>query len=158
MIKLINILKENKILIPRRSPEEREKNFLSSTQKIIQQYIKNGSKGDLDLNSTPITSLPDNLTTVGRDLILYYTKITSLPDNLTVGRDLNLFELPIKSLPSGLKVKGELDLRETLMDTLPPDLLAKKIIIGSSPLSKKSNDEIKKMAPGVKEIIRSERF
>jgi hypothetical protein len=56
MIKLIDLLKENKILIPRRSPEEREKNYVIATQKKIQQYIKDGSKGDLNLANTPITS------------------------------------------------------------------------------------------------------
>ena len=61
MIKLLDIL-ENKILVPRRSPDERQNNFLIATQKKIQQYIKDGSEGDLDLRDTPITSLPDNLT------------------------------------------------------------------------------------------------
>ena len=62
MIKLINLLKENnKILVPRRSAEERQKNYAIATQKKIQQYIKDGSKGDLDLRYTPITSLPSDL-------------------------------------------------------------------------------------------------
>ena len=69
MIKLLDILNENKtkILVPRRSPEERAKNYLIATQKKIQQYIKDGGKGDLNLGNTPITSLPDNLS-VGGDL------------------------------------------------------------------------------------------
>ena len=64
MIKFIDIL-ENKILVPRRSPEERQKNYFIALQKKIQQYIKDGGKGDLDLSNTPITSLPDNLTVEG---------------------------------------------------------------------------------------------
>ena len=68
MIKLLDIL-ENKILVPRRSPEEREKNYSIAIQKQIQQYIKDGSEGDLDLKDTPITFLPDNLQ-VGRNLYL----------------------------------------------------------------------------------------
>ena len=71
MIKLIDLLKEvedaslNKILIPRRSKEERAKNWLVETNKKIQQYIKDGSEGDLDLRNTPITTLPSNLLKVG---------------------------------------------------------------------------------------------
>lgn len=64
MIKLLDILFEEEkynILKQLRSPEDRKKNFLIATQQKIQQYIKGGSKGDLDLSNTPITSLPDNL-------------------------------------------------------------------------------------------------
>ena len=130
MIKLIDIL-ENKILIPRRSKEERQKNYLIATQKKIQQYIKGGSKGDLDLANTPITSLPNDLQ-VGGSLNLKNTKITSLPDNLKVGGSLNLVNTKITSLPNDLKVGGNLDITKT-------------------PLSKKhTKEEIQKMVPGVK--------
>ena len=79
MIKLIDIINENnKILVPRRSAEEREKNHAIAIQKQIQQYIKDGSKGDLDLNNTPITFLPQDLK-VGGNLDLVNTPITSLP-------------------------------------------------------------------------------
>ena len=93
MIKLLDIL-ENKILIPRRSPDERSANFIIATQKKIQQYIKDGSKGNLDLRNTPITSLPDNLK-VGGSLSLIDTPITSLPDNLQVGGYLSLIDTPL---------------------------------------------------------------
>ena len=93
MIKLIDIL-ENKILIPRRSKEERQKNYLITIQKKIQQYVKDGGKGDLDLRSTPIISLPDNLK-VGGYLYLSNTPITSLPDNLEVEGYLDLENTPI---------------------------------------------------------------
>ena len=93
MIKLIDIL-ENKILVPRRSKEEREKNYSTTIQKKIQQYIKDGGQGDLDLSDTPITSLPDGLR-VGGDLNLKNSKITSLPDGLEVGGDLNLKNNPL---------------------------------------------------------------
>ena len=112
MIKLISFLKEENILIPRRSSEEREKNYKISTQKKIQQYIKDGSKGDLDLINTPITSLPDNLK-VGWSLYLSGTKITSLPDNLKVGWSLDLSGTKITSLPDNLKVGRGLNLRDT---------------------------------------------
>ena len=133
MIKLIDILKEeaNKILVPRRSPEERQKNYLIATQKKIQQYIKDGSFGDLHLSYTPITSLPNNLK-VGGGLYLRSTKITSLPDNLEVRGSLGLSGTKITSLPDNLKVGGGLHLSNT-------------------PISKKyTKEQIKQMVPGVK--------
>ena len=130
MIKLIDIL-ENKILIPRRSKEERQKNHLITVQKKVQQYIKSGSKGDLNLKNTPITSLPDNLI-VGGYLDLINTPITSLPDNLQVGGSLGLANTKITSLPNDLKVGGGLYLYNT-------------------PISKKyTEEEIRKMVPGVR--------
>ena len=93
MIKLIDLL-EIKILVPRRSKEERSKNYLIATQKKIQQYMKDGGKGTLDLYGTPITSLPQGLT-VGRNLVLENTPITSLPQGLKVGRFLDLTNTPI---------------------------------------------------------------
>ena len=130
MIKLLDIL-ENKILVPLRSKEERAKNYLIATQKKIQQYMKNGGKGDLNLYGAPITSLPSGLS-VGGYLSLYGTPITSLPSGLTVGGDLNLNNTKITSLPSGLTVGGYLDLANT-------------------PLSKSHNvEQIRQMVPGVK--------
>jgi len=131
MIKLIDILKENKILVPRRSSEERQKNYLIAIQKKIQQYIKDGGKGNLDLYDTPITQLPDNLS-VGGYLYLEDTPITHLPDNLSVGGDLYLASTPITQLPNNLRVGGYLNLENT-------------------PLSKKyTKEQIRQMAPGVK--------
>jgi ribosomal protein S20 len=118
-----NSLTEEKILIPRRSPEERRKNFIKATQQKIQQYIKNGSKGDLDLRNTPITSLPDNLKQVGGYLDLSNTPITSLPDNLKhVGGYLDLYNTPITKLPDNLTVGGWLDLNNTPITSLPDNL------------------------------------
>ena len=146
MIKLINLLKENKILVPRRSPEERQKNYIISIQKQIQQYIKNGSKDNLDLTDTPITSLPDNLE-VGGYLNLYNTKITSLPDNLKVGGNLYLSNTKITSLPDNLKVGGYLDLSNTKITSLPDNLkVGGGLYLSNTPLSKKyTQDQIKKM-------------
>ena len=128
MIKLISFLKEENILIPRRSSEEREKNYKISIQKKIQQYIKDGSKGDLDLSDTPITSLPDNLK-VGGYLDLSGTPITSLPDNLKVGGNLDLSGTKITSLPDNLEVGGYLDLRDTPISKKYTNEEIKNIII-----------------------------
>jgi len=106
MIKLLDILKENKtkVLVPRRSPEERQKNYQIALQKKIQQYIKDGGKGDLNLRNTPITSLPDNLK-VGGNLYLGNTPITSLPDNLQVGGDLDLENTPLSKKHTKEQIK-----------------------------------------------------
>jgi hypothetical protein len=117
-----NSLTEEKILIPRRTPEERRKNFIIATQRKMQQYIKNGSKGDLDLSNTPITKLPDSLKQVGGRLYLHNTPITSLPDNLPVGGDLDLSNTPITKLPDNLTVGGWLDLSNTPITKLPDNL------------------------------------
>ena len=150
MIKLLDIL-ENKILIPRRSKEERQKNYLISIQKQIQQYIKDGSKGNLNLYNTPISSLPDNLT-VGGYLNLENTPITSLPDNLTVGGYLNLENTKITSLPDNLKVGGDLNLYNTPISSLPNNLkVGGNLNLSNTPISQKhTQEEIRKMVPKVK--------
>jgi len=62
----------------------------------------------LDLHSTKITSLPDDLE-VGGDLILSGTKITSLPDGLKVGENLYLYGTPLAGkITSHPGVKGSL--------------------------------------------------
>ena len=53
MIKLLNILKDKK-LVPLRV-RKRAKNYQIVLQKQVQQYIKDGSKGDLDLDGTPLS-------------------------------------------------------------------------------------------------------
>ncbi len=94
MIKFLDILKENNVLTPRNIKGRKEKHG-QVTQKKIQQYIEDGSKGDLDLANTPITSLPDSLKIVGGDLDLSNTKITSLPRDLKVEGGLFLIGTPI---------------------------------------------------------------
>jgi hypothetical protein len=173
MIKLLDILRENKILVPRRSPEERQKNYLIATQKKIQQYIKDGGKGDLDLENTPIQSLPDGFK-VGGILDLRGTPIQSLPPGLKVGSslylgncknlkalpsdlkvegDLYLMNTPIQSLPDGLKVRGGLYLYNCKnLKSLPDDLKVEgNLDLRNTPISKKyTEEEIRKMVPGVR--------
>ena len=83
--------------------------------------------GDLDLDGTPITALPDNLTVHG-NLYLDGTPITALPDNLTVHGTLDLDGTPITALPDNLKVGGDLWINSTPnLDTnnLPSSLVVK---------------------------------
>jgi len=152
MIKLIDLLIEQEsILISRRSPEERSKNFLIATQKKIQQYIKDGGKGDLNLSNTPITSLPQGLK-VGGNLNLYNTPITSLPQGLTVGGNFIGGGIKITSLPQGLTVGRNLNLYNTPITSLPQGLtVGGDLYLNYTPLSKTHTlNQIKTMAPGVK--------
>jgi hypothetical protein len=150
MIKLLDIL-ENKILVPRRSGEERAKNYLIATQKKIQQYMKDGGKGNLNLRDTLITSLPPGLK-VGGYLDLYNTPITLLPSGLSVGGYLDLENIKIASLPLDLKVGGGLYLENTKITSLPSGLsVGGDLTLFNTPLSKSHTEqEIKQMAPGIK--------
>jgi hypothetical protein len=153
MIKLIDLLKEDNPFVPR-GGNERMENFYKNK---IQQYVKDGMKGDLNLSNTPITSLPDNLTTVGGDLFLEYSKITKLPDNLTVIGKLDLSNTPITTLPDNLTVGAWLKLEGAKkIKSLPSSLRVKTwISIQNTPLSKKySKDEIRAMIPNVEGNIR----
>jgi hypothetical protein len=49
MIKLLDLLKEDSPFVTRGSKEEREKDYNRITQTQVQQYIKDGMKGDLKL-------------------------------------------------------------------------------------------------------------
>ena len=108
MIKFLDILKESddNIFIPRGSKEEKDKVLIRRTNDKIQEYVKNGSEGNLDLRRSPIKLLPRNLTKVGGDLILINSQIEKLPDNFTVNGMLDLDSCKnLQSLPNGLKVK-----------------------------------------------------
>jgi hypothetical protein len=152
MIKLLDIL-ENKILVPLRSKEERGKNYNIALQKKVQQYIKDGGKGDLDLRDTPITSLPSSLS-VGGYLDLSGALITSLPPGLSVGGDLYLsFCKNLTSLPSGLSIGGDLSLSFCKnLTSLPSGLsVGGNLILYGTPLSEShTKEQIEQMAPGIK--------
>jgi len=163
---------ENKsILIPRRSGEERQKNYQIALQKQVKEYMKNGGVVDLDLVDTLIYSLPEGLK-VGGSLYLSNTRITSLPEGLKVGGSLNLsFTTTINSLPEGLEVGGNLSLYMTNITTLPEGLkiggglnlqyteinsLPKTLTVGDglnlidTPISKKyTKEQLKQMLPNV---------
>ena len=69
-------------------------------------------KGDLNLISTKITSLPKGLKVFGY-LDLSYSEIKSLPEGLEVSGTLDLTDTELTSLPKGLKVGGNLDITHT---------------------------------------------
>ena len=157
MIKLKDILFESDgeeldILKPRRSGEERNKNYLVAVQKQIQDYIKKGSRGHLDLRDAPIQTLPDNLTKVGGSLYLSRSYIVELPDSLSVKGDLYLYEAPIKTLPDNLTVGGNLFLSYTPIQELPDSLSVEgDLYLRNTPLAKKyTREQLKQLLPGVK--------
>ena len=81
MIKLKDILFESStpnLLIPRRI-EGRVERYIRAT---IQKYIKDGSKGDLDLSGLGLIKLPSNLKNivVGGTFNCSKNKLTSLQD------------------------------------------------------------------------------
>jgi len=137
---------------------------------ITQDDVK--ENGDLNLNNTPIKSLPPGLNIKGW-LSLHYSLITSLPPNLSIGGGLliygcknlkslpsglrveNLIDLtgtPITSLSPGLSVGGDLYLSDTKITLLPPSLsVGGDLKLFNTPLSKSHTEkQIRQMAPGVK--------
>ena len=158
MIKFLDILKESddNIFIPRGSKEEKDKALIRRTNDKIQEYIKNGSEGDLDLWRSPIQFLPRNLTKVGGKLNLMRSQIEKLPDNLTVNGTLDLDSCEnLKSLPNGLKVKYNLDLRYTNITSLPSDLeVGGILILYRTPITYiYTYKQIREMIPSVKGVI-----
>ena len=155
MIKFLDILKESddNIFIPRGSKEEKDKIFIRRTNDKIQEYIKNGSEGGLDLRNSPIKFLPKNLTKVGGNLILIRSQIEKLPDNFTVNGYLWLNHCKnLQSLPNGLKVEDTLDLRDTNITSLPSDLeVGGILILYRTPITYiYTYKQIREMVPGVK--------
>ena len=156
MIKFLDILKESddNIFIPRGSKEEKDKVLIRKEYDKVQEYIRNGSEGDLVLMSSPIKVLPRNLTKVGGYLWLDFCEnLQSLPDNLRVNGTLDLDScINLQSLPNGLKVYGDLDLRFTNITSLPSDLeVGNHLYLYQTPIVHMYYEEqIRKMVPGVK--------
>ena len=103
---------KKQILKPRKTGEERIRNYKVSVEKRIKRYIKDDDKGSLNLSGNPIEKLPDNLK-VGGSLDLRNTPIKELPDNLEVNLNLYLTNTLIKEIPSNLKVGLSLLLTNT---------------------------------------------
>ena len=161
-IKLRSLLKENNILVPRNLDSRIEKQKRIDVQR-IQEYIKNGSKGDLDLRGTLLTKLPDNLTKVdevlniiesniedlnnleyvGEYLFTSKSKLRSLPPKLTrIGRGLSLTGCPIDNIDNLKYVGGNLLINGTKIDELPKGLVVGGwIYCVNTPLSRRFPDQ-----------------
>jgi hypothetical protein len=128
---LTKLLEQDESIFQPRKMEDRKTRYIQQIQKQIQDYINNGSKGNLNLFRTPIQTLPAGLK-VGGNLSLTNTQIKTLPDGLEVGGDLYLYDTPIQTLPDGLEVGGDLWLLKT-------------------PIAKQyDRQQLKQMYPGVK--------
>ena len=172
---LTQLLEQDESIFKPRKIEDRKVRYEQIIKQQIQDYIKNGSKGNLILGRAPIKSLPDNLKYVGGNLGLYNTQITSLPAGLKVGGYLYLINTPITSLPAGLKVGGNLDLTNTPITSLPAGLkvggglsldntqitslpadlkVGGGLLLYNTPIAKQyTREQLKKMYPGVKGYI-----
>ena len=98
-------------------------------------------KGNLDLENSKITQLPDNLQ-VGGYLYLGNTPITQLPNNLQVRGNLRSANTLISQLPDNLQVGGSLDLYYTKIAQLPNNLkVGGNLWLSNTPLSEKYSKE-----------------
>ena len=79
-------------------------------------------KGDLDLEESNITSLPEGLKVEDNLNLSSCKHLKSLPDNLKVGGELNLEGTNIKQLPKGLYVGDDIRLVGLEIKSLPKDL------------------------------------
>jgi len=111
-IKLKSLLKENNILVPKNLDSRIEQRKRIDFQR-IQEYIKNGSQGTLDLDGTPLTKLPDNLTKVGGNLFIGDSNIEDLNNLEYVGANLWITETYINELPEGLRIGGNLSCKNS---------------------------------------------
>jgi len=95
-------------------------------------------------NGSPLTKEELN---VKGDLDLEFSKITSLPEGLEVEGDLNLLESEITSLPEGLRVGGDLDLNWCInISSLPKGLeVGRNLFISPTPLRKYTDEELREM-------------
>jgi len=127
------------ILLYKRKPSA--KSLLKTGEPII--------NGNLDLEGSNITKLPDNITTVNGNLILRNSLIMFLPDNLTVNGYLDLSDTPITKLPNNLTVKSDLIINNTKIEELPSNLKPGKYFqLGYTPLSKKyTKEQFEKIFP-----------
>ena len=91
--------------------KNKEKEIDAGEKSYVEQYIKNGSKGDLILAESPITSLPDNLTSVGRNLHLNRSQIESLGKLNSVGGNLYLRDTPLSKKYSEEEIRQMVDVK-----------------------------------------------
>jgi hypothetical protein len=104
-------------------------------------------EGRLDLGSTNVKSLPDNLKIKNGSLFVDHTKqIISLPSGLEVEGNCSLDHSNIETLPEGLKVGGWLSLEYSAVKVLPSTLYIEgDLFIEGTPLSGNKLDDVYKM-------------
>ena len=120
-------------IVPKEEEEEENPIYkVYTAEEKIEEYIKNGSKGNL--------------------MIVANDDLRELPTNLIVRGNLNLVLCKnLKSLPQGLNVEGTLEIYGSGVENIPTDIkVRKKFSAGGTPFSKKyTKKEIKDMYPGI---------
>lgn len=146
------------LLISRRDETERNKNYDIALKKQIQEYIKNGSQGDLEFTESPITSLPVGLKVGGNLSLLECPNLTYLPENLTVDGILDLSgSNNLKALPKGLSVGRSVWADNTSIESISPDIQVGGVLyLHYTPIAERyTPQQLKKMLPGVKLKVES---
>jgi hypothetical protein len=146
---------ENKILVPRRSKEEREKNLAAIHYKQIQEHIKNGSYENLNLDGSPLKTLPHNLIRVNGSLDLDNSQITSLNNLEHVEDGLYLTNSKITSLGNLKYVGGTLNLNDSPITSLGKlEYVGWSLDLENTPISKTHTvEQIKKQVEIVHDNI-----
>lgn len=164
MIKLKSLIEESH-LIPRRSKDDRLRNYSISIQKYLKRYINEGCKGDLvleDIDSRVELMLPNNLIHVGGDFKLKNVNIKFLPDNLTkvngamiiqgttlenlnnikyIGKHLNIRKgTYLEKLSNDLHVKEGILIRSTKISELPKNLNCRSLNLIESHITELRGD------------------
>jgi hypothetical protein len=113
----------------------------------IEQYIKNGSKGNLDLRGTGVTSL-GNLKSVGGNILNFTdSKLASLGNLETVGGSLLIGDSPLTSLGNLKSVGEDAALGNTKITSLGNlKSVGGDLMLFGTPIAEKFNEEqIRKM-------------
>ena len=91
-------------------------------------------KGDVNLEYTRISSLPDNLT-IEKSLSLHHTGLEELPEHLTVGVNLWAYETAIRRLPRSLRVGNIVNLRASNVEEIEEGFTAEYVTLEDTPIS-----------------------
>ena len=106
------------------------------------------NEGDLNLNFSKITKLPNNLYVDGNLDLFDCKQLTELPIKLYVDGDLDLGNLNITKLPYKLHVEGSLNLTGcSELTEIPNNLyVGRSLFIDKTPLAKKyTNEQIREI-------------
>ena len=129
-MKLTKILLEYPGAFTPRPEDERKRNQEDYTKRTdprykIEEYIENGSQGDLDLRNTSdldasiLSSIPDNFTVNGNLYASNCRKLKNLPKNLVVKGDLNISYTSVKRIPDDISIGRSLIVSNSKLEYIP---------------------------------------
>ena len=121
-LNILNISNQDKILVPRRSKEERIQARRKAINNAIRKYT-NGGKGDLNLrNADTINKLPDSIKRITGNLDISKSTISQLPENMVIEGSLTMESMKNFTLPKGLVIKQGLNAENCTNLTFPDDI------------------------------------